>query len=65
MSAPLDTTEKFRHYAHPEALVSTQWVAEHAGDWRERRRFRQRQAELDSLVNDWKAHRERDDRHDG
>ena len=27
-----DTAEKFSQYAHPERLVSTDWVAEHIGD---------------------------------
>lgn len=31
--APMtDTAEKFSQYAHPERLVSTDWVAEHTGD---------------------------------
>ena len=32
MPAPLDTDPKFSHYAHPERLVTTQWLAEHADD---------------------------------
>ncbi|WP_129656274.1 sulfurtransferase [Rothia halotolerans] len=32
MTAPTDQHPKFAQYAHPERLVSTQWVAEHAGD---------------------------------
>ena len=28
MSVPFDTSEKFAEYAHPEVLVSTQWLAE-------------------------------------
>ena len=32
MTAPTDQDPKFADYAHPERLVSTQWVAEHAGD---------------------------------
>ena len=49
----------------PLLLALLLYVAEHAGDWRERRRFRREaRAELDSLVNDYEAHR-RDDRHDG
>ena len=31
MPAPLDTTERFAAYAHPERLVSTTWGAEHHG----------------------------------
>ena len=27
-----DTAAKFSEYAHPEKLVSTQWVADHVGD---------------------------------
>jgi thiosulfate/3-mercaptopyruvate sulfurtransferase len=30
--APLDASEKFAQYAHPERLVSTAWLAEHLGD---------------------------------
>ncbi|WP_178945530.1 sulfurtransferase [Kocuria sp. TGY1127_2] len=32
MSAPNDNSAKFAEYAHPERLVSTQWVADHAKD---------------------------------
>ena len=32
MSIPPDTHPKFRAYAHPAKLVSTQWLAEHGGD---------------------------------
>ena len=32
MSAPLDTTEKIAAYAHPDRLVSTDWLAEHLHD---------------------------------
>ncbi|GED11839.1 MULTISPECIES: sulfurtransferase [Cellulosimicrobium] len=31
MPAPLDTTEKITQYAHPDRLVSTDWLAEHLG----------------------------------
>lgn len=31
MSVPLDNNEKFNAYAHPQRLVSTQWLADHAG----------------------------------
>ncbi len=31
MSLPQDTAEKFTAYAHPERLVSTDWLAEHLG----------------------------------
>lgn len=29
MAAPIDTNAKFAEYAHPERLVSTQWLADH------------------------------------
>ncbi len=32
MPAPLDTDPKLARYAHPERLVTTQWLADHAGD---------------------------------
>jgi thiosulfate/3-mercaptopyruvate sulfurtransferase len=32
MPAPLDPDPKFAAYAHPEALVSTGWLADHLGD---------------------------------
>ncbi|WP_153396008.1 sulfurtransferase [Ornithinicoccus halotolerans] len=32
MTAPTDRTEKFAAYAHPERLVSTDWLAEHLGE---------------------------------
>jgi thiosulfate/3-mercaptopyruvate sulfurtransferase len=32
MTAPFDTSEKFAAYAHPERLVSTDWLAEHLDD---------------------------------
>lgn len=32
MPAPFDATEKFSAYAHPERLVSTDWLAEHLDD---------------------------------
>ncbi len=32
MPAPYDTDPKLAAYAHPERLVTTQWLAEHAGD---------------------------------
>ncbi|ANJ26882.1 sulfurtransferase [Agromyces aureus] len=32
MSAELDATPKFAEYAHPERLVSTQWLADHLGE---------------------------------
>ncbi|CAN5137764.1 sulfurtransferase [soil metagenome] len=32
MAAPTDTHEKFADYAHPEVMVSTDWVAAHADD---------------------------------
>ncbi len=32
MPAPLDTDPKLSHYAHPEHLVTTQWLADHADD---------------------------------
>lgn len=32
MPAPNDNSEKFSEYAHPERLVGTQWVADHAKD---------------------------------
>ena len=31
MSAAADTSPKFAEYAHPDRLVSTQWLADHAG----------------------------------
>ena len=31
MSLPLDPSAKFSEYAHPEVLVSTQWLEEHLG----------------------------------
>ncbi len=32
MPAPLDTSEKITQYAHPDRLVSTDWLAEHLGE---------------------------------
>lgn len=32
MPVPAEQNERFAAYAHPERLVSTQWVAEHLGD---------------------------------
>jgi len=32
MPAPLDTDPKLARYAHPERLVTSQWLADHAGD---------------------------------
>ncbi|AWB89313.1 sulfurtransferase [Salinibacterium hongtaonis] len=32
MSVQVDTSDKFAEYAHPERLVSTQWLAEHLGE---------------------------------
>jgi thiosulfate/3-mercaptopyruvate sulfurtransferase len=32
MSVPFDTDSKLSHYAHPERLVTTQWLADHAED---------------------------------
>jgi len=32
MSAPTDSSDHFAQYAHPETLVSTDWVAEHIDD---------------------------------
>ncbi len=32
MTAPADNSEKFAAYAHPEKLVSTEWLAEHFDD---------------------------------
>jgi len=32
MSAELDASAKFAEYAHPERLVSTQWLADHLGE---------------------------------
>ena len=32
MPAPLDPDPKLTRYAHPERLVTTQWLADHAGD---------------------------------
>lgn len=31
MSAEFDSAAKFAEYAHPERLVTTQWLAEHLG----------------------------------
>lgn len=31
MTLPLDPSAKFQQYAHPEALVSTQWLEDHLG----------------------------------
>ena len=31
MTLPLDPSAKFKQYAHPEALVSTQWLEDHLG----------------------------------
>jgi hypothetical protein len=31
MSYPVESNPRFENYAHPEALVSTQWVAENLG----------------------------------
>jgi thiosulfate/3-mercaptopyruvate sulfurtransferase len=31
MSYPVESNPRFEQYAHPEALVSTQWVAENLG----------------------------------
>ena len=31
MSAEFDTAVKFAEYAHPERLVTTEWLAEHLG----------------------------------
>jgi thiosulfate/3-mercaptopyruvate sulfurtransferase len=32
MALPYDSAPKFQEYARPEMLVSTGWLAEHAGD---------------------------------
>ena len=32
MALPYDPAAKFQDYAHPETLVSTEWLAEHLGD---------------------------------
>ena len=32
MSVPADQNEKFSEYAHPEKLVSTDWLAQHLDD---------------------------------
>ncbi|HET9079453.1 MAG TPA: sulfurtransferase [Trebonia sp.] len=32
MTLPYDRTAKFEEYAHPEVIVSTEWVAAHLGD---------------------------------
>ena len=32
MALPYDSAAKFREYAHPEMIVTTEWVAEHLGD---------------------------------
>ncbi len=32
MALPYDSVPKFQDYAHPEMLVSTEWLAEHLGD---------------------------------
>ena len=32
MPAPTDSSPKFDAYAHPERLVSTDWLAEHLSD---------------------------------
>jgi thiosulfate/3-mercaptopyruvate sulfurtransferase len=32
MALPNDAAAKFQHYAHPEMLVSTEWLAEHLDD---------------------------------
>src|ERR1700759_4340361 len=32
MALPNDDEAKFREYAHPEKLASTEWLAEHAGE---------------------------------
>ena len=32
MALPTDPAPKFQEYAHPEMIVSTQWVADHLGD---------------------------------
>jgi thiosulfate/3-mercaptopyruvate sulfurtransferase len=32
MALPQDSAPKFQEYAHPEMIVSTQWVADHLGD---------------------------------
>lgn len=31
MTIPVDSTAKFQHYAHPERLVSTEWLEQHLG----------------------------------
>ncbi len=38
MALPNDTDPKLAEYAHPERLVTTDWLAEHLGDRRPRRR---------------------------
>ena len=32
MTLPVDTDPAFAAYAHPERLVSTEWLADHLGD---------------------------------
>ena len=32
MALPYDSASKFQEYAHPEMIVSTEWVAEHLDD---------------------------------
>jgi thiosulfate/3-mercaptopyruvate sulfurtransferase len=32
VALPYDSAAKFREYAHPEMIVTTEWVAEHMGD---------------------------------
>ena len=32
MTAPVDPADRFQQYAHPERLVSTEWLAEHLDD---------------------------------
>jgi thiosulfate/3-mercaptopyruvate sulfurtransferase len=32
MALPSDSTAKFAEYAHPEMVVTTEWVAEHLDD---------------------------------
>jgi thiosulfate/3-mercaptopyruvate sulfurtransferase len=32
VTLPYDTAAKFADYAHPEMIVSTEWVAEHLDD---------------------------------
>lgn len=31
MTIPIDNTPKFQAYAHPEVIVSTEWLAENLG----------------------------------